>query len=281
MKSLHGGAAAPASNRRNFIGQLATAGAGLALAGCSTYNSTKSAKSTGNWIQLYNGRNLDGWIPKIRYHKMGDNFGDTFRIVDGYITVSYEAYKTFDARYGHLFYHQPFSHYRLRAEYRFIGDQCPGGPDWAFRNNGLMLHGQPPETMPVDQDYPVSIEAQLLGGDGIHPRHNLNVCTPGTNIVMNGKLHTQHCTDSTSKTYHGDQWVTAEVEVHGNDYIRHIMEGVEVLRYEQPQLDERDGNARHLLAMGYPMMLSGGTISVQSESHPTQFRKIELMQLDT
>lgn len=277
MKAPQGGALAHPTSRRQFIGQLASAGAGLALAGCRTES---SARNAGRWIQLYNGRNLDGWIPKIRYHKMGDNFGDTFRIVDGLITVSYEAYKTFDGRYGHLFYHQPFSHYRLRAEYRFIGDQCPGGADWAFRNNGLMLHGQPPESMAVDQDYPVSIEAQLLGGDGIHPRHNLNVCTPGTNIVMNGKLHTQHCTDSTSKTYAGDQWVTAEVEVHGNDYIRHIMEGVEVLRYEQPQLDERDANARRLLATGYPFMLSGGTISVQSESHPTQFRKIELMRLD-
>ncbi|MBI1177249.1 DUF1080 domain-containing protein [bacterium] len=277
MNSPQSGAAVPAFNRRKFLTQITTAGAGLALAGCSTY---KSKKTADNWIQLYNGRNLDGWIPKIRYHKMGDNFGDTFRIVDGYITVSYEAYKTFDERYGHLFYHQPFSHYRLRAEYRFIGDQCPGGAGWAFRNNGLMLHGQTPESMTVDQDYPVSIEAQLLGGDGVHPRHNLNVCTPGTNIVMNGKLHTQHCTDSTSKTYHGDQWVTAEVEVHGNDYIRHIMEGVEVLRYEKPQLDPKDGNAKRLLAMGQPLMLSGGTISVQSESHPTQFRKIEVLPLD-
>lgn len=277
MNSPQGGATAPASSRRNFIGQLATAGAGLALAGCRTAQAQQPSEK---WIQLYNGRNLDGWIPKIRYHKMGDNFGDTFRIVDGYITVSYEAYKTFDERYGHLFFHQPFSHYRLRAEYRFIGDQCPGGAGWAFRNNGLMLHGQTPESMTVDQDYPVSIEAQLLGGDGTHPRHNLNVCTPGTNIVMNGKLHTQHCTDSTSKTYHGDQWVTAEVEVHGNDTIRHIMEGVEVLRYEKPQLDPRDGNAKRLLAMGQPLMLSGGTISVQSESHPTQFRKIEVLPLD-
>lgn len=277
MNSPQGGAAAPAFSRRKFLGQITTVGAGLALAGCSTYQSKSTAE---NWIQLYNGRNLDGWIPKIRYHKMGDNFGETFRIVDGYITVSYEAYKTFDDRYGHLFYRQPFSHYRLRAEYRFIGDQCPGGAGWAFRNNGLMLHGQTPESMTVDQDYPVSIEAQLLGGDGIHPRHNLNVCTPGTNIVMNGKLHTQHCTDSTSKTYHGDQWVTAEVEVHGNDYIRHIMEGVEVLRYEKPQIDPRDGNAKRLLAMGQPLMLSGGTISVQSESHPTQFRKIEVLRLD-
>lgn len=277
MNSPFGGADAPGLNRRNFIGRLAVAGAGLGLIGRST---SESADAAENWIQLFNGRNLDGWIPKIRHHEAGDNFGDTFRVVDGYLTVSYEAYKRFDELYGHLFYQQPFSNYRLRAEYRFIGDQCPGGPGWAVRNNGLMLHGQSPESMTVDQDYPASIEAQLLGGDGTHPRHTLNVCTPGTNIVMKGKLHTQHCTDSTSKTYHGDQWVTAEVEVRGNDYIMHIMEGVEVLRYEKPQLDERDANARRLLEMGYPKMLSKGTISIQSESHPTQFRKIEVLRLE-
>ncbi len=114
-------------------------------------------------------------------------------------------------KFGHLFYKTPFSHYRLRIEYRFVGDQCPGGPSWAFRNSGVMIHGQPPESMRKDQEFPVSIEVQFLGGNGRDKRPTANVCTPGTNIVMGGKLITQHCTDSKAKTYHGDQWVTVEV----------------------------------------------------------------------
>ena len=56
---------------------------------------------------------------------------------------------------------------------------------------------------------------------------------------MNGKLVTPHCNNSTSKTFHGDQWVTVEVEVHGNKLIRHRVNGEKVFEYEQPQLDER------------------------------------------
>ena len=76
--------------------------------------------------------------------------------------------------------------------------------------------------MTKDQDFPVSIEVQFLGGNGKDNRPTGNVCTPGTNIVMKDKLITQHCNDSRSKTYHGNEWVTVEVEVHGNGVIKHI-----------------------------------------------------------
>ncbi len=234
-----------------------------------------------NWIPLFNGTNLDGWIPKIRGHEANDNFGDTFRVEDGLIKVVYDKYDNkFNERFGHLFYHLPFSNYRLRVEYRFVGEQMPDGAGWAFRNSGIMIHGQSPESMTKDQDFPVSIEVQLLGGSGSGERHTANLCTPGTHVVMDGKLHTQHCTDSKSKTYHGDQWVTVEVEVHGNRLIKHIIDGETVIEYTQPQLDEGDANARRLLAEGADRMLSGGSISIQSESHPVQFRKIELLKLE-
>ena len=164
-------------------------------------------------------------------------------------------------------------------EYRFIGDQAKGGPGWAYRNSGIMLHCQDPKTMTKDQDFPVSIEVQLLGGDGKHERTTSNLCTPGTNVVLNGKLFTPHCTSSTSKTYHGDQWVTAEVEVHGNRLIRHLLEGKEVLSYTQPQWDERDAHAK-ALAEKHGLMISEGSISLQSESHPVEFRKVEILVLD-
>lgn len=232
----------------------------------------------GTWIPLFNGENLDGWTPKIRGYATGVNFGNTFRVEHGVLKVGYEAYPTFERRFGHLFYHQPYAHYRLRVEYRFVGEQVPGGPDWAYRNSGIMIHGESPRTMDIDQDFPVSIEIQLLGGNGTDPRTTANLCTPGTNVVMNGELVTRHCTSSTSATYHGDQWVTVEVEVRGNDAIRHLIDGRTVLEYHQPQLDDRDPHARSLARNG-DLMLSGGTISLQSESHPVEFRRVELLPL--
>ena len=234
----------------------------------------------GKWIQLFNGKDLTGWTPKIRHHEAGDNFADTFRVEDGLIKVRYDGYGgKFENRFGHLFYNKPFSHYRLRVEYRFVSEQLPDGPGWAFRNSGLMLHGELPEGMGKDQDFPVSIEVQLLGGKGTGKRTTANLCTPGTNVVRNGKLFTPHCTNSSSETYHGDQWVTVEVEVRGNKVMRHIIDGKTVLEYTNPQLDPRDAHAKSLAKDG-DLMLSSGTISLQSESHPCDFRKVELMVLE-
>ncbi|MEQ8790496.1 MAG: DUF1080 domain-containing protein [Pirellulaceae bacterium] len=234
----------------------------------------------GEWIQLFNGKNLDGWTPKIKGYAAGENFGNTFRVEEGLLKVGYEKYDNFDERFGHLFYQTPYSHYRLRAEYRFVGDQVPGGPGWATRNSGLMIHGESPEEMEKDQSFPTSIEVQLLGGNGKDERANANLCTPGTNVVMGDKLVTRHCTSSTSKTYHDDQWVTVEVEVHGDGVIKHILDGEVVLYYKQPQLDDRDEHAKQLIEKNGGKLLTGGTISLQSESHPIEFRKVELRVLD-
>jgi hypothetical protein len=231
------------------------------------------------WIQLFNGKDLSGWTPKIKGHDLGDNFGNTFRVEDGVLKVSYDEYDNFGGKFGHLFYKEPFSHYVLRLEYRFTGEQCPGGPGWAIRNSGAMLHGESPETMEKDQEFPTSIEVQFLGGNGRQERSTANLCTPGTNVVMKGKLITQHCTSSTSKTYHGDQWVTVEIEVRGNQTIKHVIDGQAVLEYQQPQLDERDAHAKKLAAKRGGIQLSSGTISLQSESHPIEFRKVELKKL--
>ena len=148
--------------------------------------------------------------------------------------MSYDKYERFEDRFGHLFYKAAFSHYRLVAEYRFVGDQAAGGPDWAVRNNGLMLHSQAPATMGVGQDFPISIEVQLLGGlaNG-KPRSTANVCTPGTQIFMNDTMVKGHCRNSTSKTYAGDDWVRVEIEVHGGDRITHVIDGQTVLEYQR------------------------------------------------
>ncbi len=229
---------------------------------------------------MFNGKNLDGWTPKIRYHKTGVNHANTFRVEDGLLTVRYDGYDKFDATFGHLFYKDSFSHYRMRVESRFINEQCEGGPGWALRNSGVMVHGESPATMAVDQEFPVSIEVQLLGGDGEKPRTTANLCTPGTNVVKEGKLFRPHCVNSTSETYHGPQWVTVEIEVRGNEVIKHIVDGKTVLQYTKPQLDDQDAHGKELAEKQGSKMLSKGTISLQSESHPVQFRKVELMVLD-
>ena len=140
------------------------------------------------WIPLFNGKDLTGWVPKITGYDAGANFGDTFRVENGVLQDRLTTSTTrFGGRFGHLFYATPFSHYVIAVEYRFVGEQVKGGPEWAFRNNGVMIHCQAVETMKKDQDFPISIEAQLLGGRGDgSARSTANLCTPGTNVVMNG-----------------------------------------------------------------------------------------------
>ena len=245
------------------------------LCGCAM---EQGEASQNRWISLFNGNNLEGWTVKIAGRELNDNYGNTFRAEDGILKVSYDQYEKFDGKFGHLFYKDKFSDYVLRVQYRFMGDQTLGGPGWAFRNSGIMLHSQSAESMAKDQSFPVSIEAQLLGGNGKDERSTGNVCTPGTHIVMDGQLVTPHCIPSRSKTYHGDQWVTMEVEVHGNSIIRHIVNGQVVLEYERPQLDEKDPDAQKLIVDG-EKMLHEGYIALQAESHPVEFRKVEVLPL--
>jgi len=248
---------------------------GLALLTGMAYSGTQQER----WISLFNGKDLRGWTPKIKGHPLGKNYANTFRVRDGVLAVGYEGYEgDFNDRFGHLFYRHPYSSYILRLEYRFVGEQAKGGPGWAWRNSGVMIHGQPAKTMGKDQDFPVSAEVQLLGGGETGDRPTGNLCTPGTHVVMDGKLVTQHCTNSKSETFRGDQWVQLELEVRGNGVIEHRINGKSVMRYEQVQYDPKDGTAVPLIKDG-KLAISGGTISLQSESHPVEFRKIELRPL--
>ena len=234
----------------------------------------------GKWIQLFNGRDLSGWEPKFTGYPLGENYRNTFRVEDGVLRVSYDRYGTFENEFGHLFYTTPFSHYRLRAEYRFVGEQVADGPDWAFRNNGFMLHCQPPESMGLTQDFPISLEAQLLGGREEGERPTMNLCTPGSNVVIDGELREEHCMNSTSATYRGDEWVTVEMVVRGDSIIHHLVEGDTVLTYGQLRMGGGaiSGYDPDIYVEGKPMQ--SGYIAIQAESHPTEFRKIELMELE-
>ena len=238
------------------------------------------SQSEENWIQLFNGQNLDDWHVKINGYELDDNFGNTFYVEDGMMKVGYGEYDEFGDRFGHIFYNKPFSYYKIAVEYRFVGEQAPNGPGWAYRNSGIMVHCLPPNTMLKDQNFPISIEVQLLGGDGENNRPTANVCTPGTEIEMDGEMVKSHCVNSKSKTYHGDQWVRMEAVVMGDLYISHIMEGEEVIEYTSPQIGGGTVNNFDPSVKEDGKMLTGGFISLQSESHPIEFRKVELLDLE-
>jgi hypothetical protein len=232
------------------------------------------------WVALFDGKSLDGWTPKIAGYETGENFANTFRVENGVLEVGYEGYGgTFKNRFGHLFYKTPFSHYRLAVEYRFVGQQVADGPQWAWANSGVMIHGQPAATMRKDQDFPICIEVQLLGGPATGERTTGNLCTPGTNVVMDGKLVTTHCVNSTSPTLRGDQWVRAEIEAHGSGKVVHKINGQAVLSYEKPQFGGGNVNGHDPAIKKDGELIEGGSISLQSESHPVEFRKVEILNL--
>ncbi len=250
------------------------------LVACSsTQDDGASDAQQKEWTPLFNGQNLDGWTPKVTGHAPGENANNTFRVEDGNLTVRYDEYDTFDDQFGHLVSDTSFSHYVVAAEYRFIGEQAPGGADWATENNGLMLHSQSAETMTRDQDFPISIEVQLLGSAGQDERPTANLCTPGTHVTMADTLTTTHCIDSSSDTYPGSEWVRVEARVLGDSLVEHRVNGTKVLEYTDLQIGggmvanpdssvKQDGTA-----------LSSGRIAIQGESHPTQFRSIEVLNL--
>jgi hypothetical protein len=267
------------SDRITFLAVLSvTCLVVLSLWSVSTVAQNNSDRE--EWLSLFNGKDLNDWIIKIRRHEVGDNFGNTFRVNNGMIEVRYDKYTTFDDQFGHLFYKQPFSHYRLRVEYRFVGEQVPGAPEWAIRNSGAMLHSQDPRTMPAGQDFPISIEFQFLGGlsNGM-ARSTGNMCSPGTNIVYGGKLETRHCINSTSDTFNGDQWVVAEAIVLGDKKITHLINGKSVIEYSEPQIGGGAVSGHNPVIKQDGKRLTEGYIALQSESHPVDFRKVELLNL--
>jgi hypothetical protein len=252
-----------------------------AVPGQSAPQDPQARPDAREWIQLFNGEDLDGWTIKFAKHDLGENVGNTFRVENGLLKVRYDQWTAFAGEFGHIFYRDPFSYYLLAAEYRFVEEQVRGGPDWAVRNNGLMLHSPDPRTMLKDQDFPIALEVQLLGGRGDgRPRTTANLCTPGSHVVLDGKLHTAHCTNSTSMTFDGDQWVRVEVLVHGDELVRHMVNGQTVLEYSKPQIG---GGAVSpvdpaVKVDGTPM--TGGYISLQAETAPIDFRKVELLNLE-
>ena len=247
------------------------------LSACHTQK--KVAKSD-EWIKLFNGRDINDWIVKIHRHPVNVNFGNTFRVENEMIKVRYDQYGDFNDQFGHLYYKTPFSWFHLSLEYRFVGELQKGSPSYTLRNSGVMFHSQDPRTMPVEQDWPISVEMQFLGGlsDG-KPRPTGNMCSPGTDVVYNGEIATSHCISSNSKTYDGDQWVKAELIVFGDSLVTHVINGDTVLRYSKPQIGGGVVNRYDPKIKQDGKLLSSGFIALQSEGQPIDFRNVQLRDL--
>ena len=259
---------------------------GLILASALLYSSCMAQKNAGNatkeeWIQLFNGNDISDWMVKIHHHETGDNYGNTFRVEDGLIKVRYDQYDSFNNRYGHLYFKQPYSYYHLVVEYRFTGIWRKDAPEYTIKNSGVMLHSQDPRTMLREQDWPISVEMQFLAGlgDG-KPRPTGNMCSPGTDVVYNGKIDPRHCINSSSPTYEGEQWIKAEAIVLGDSLITHIINGDTVLQYTHPQIGGGVANNYDPKIKIDGKLLSSGFIALQSEGQEIDFRKVALLNLE-
>ncbi|MDZ4760616.1 MAG: DUF1080 domain-containing protein [Alphaproteobacteria bacterium] len=263
--------------------KLAALAALLGLSACVSAAMTEPTGGTGGWRPLFDGKTLDGWTPKIRGQALAENYRQTFSVKDGAIRVSYENYDQFGERFGHLFYKLPFSAYRLRLQYRFIGETPADTPGWARANSGVMIFAQDPATMALDASFPVSVEAQLLGPAGTTPRTNGNVCSPGTHIVMDGVLTTQHCINSQTPAPPNGDWAVFEIEVTGSGEVIQKIDGAVTISYSDVQLDPDGGMADSkplVQAARGRLALDGGYISLQSEGAPIEFRNIEVLELE-
>ena len=243
-------------------------------------SSTHSSQTTGKWVSLFNGKDINDWIVKIHHHETGENFGNTFRVEDGMIKVRYDQYGDFNEQFGHLYYKTPFSYYHLKFEYRFVGQWMKTAPSYTLLNSGVMFHSQDPYTIPKEQDWPISVEMQLLGGlgDG-KPRPTGNMCSPGTEVMQKGKIVPSHCINSSSKTYDGEQWVNGELIVLGDSLITHIINGDTVLQYSKPQIGGGVVNRYDPKIKIDGKLLSSGFIALQSEGQEIDFRNIRIMDL--
>ena len=258
---------------RNFITTIAST---LAL-------SSPAHAEGGEWVSLFNGKDLTGWTIKIAKRPLGQNYMDTFKVEDGILKVDYDGYGKFDQQYGHLFTNLAYSHYVFRLEYRFVGKMMPDAPHYVNLNSGIMVHAQPPQSMRFDQGFPSSLEMQFLADEGKGPRATGNLCTPGTHVEIDGKLVTQHIVKSSAPTFPACEWVRAEVEVRGNEEVIHRVNGVEVLRYQHPLLDPscKISPASDIVSAGRGMQLGYGHIALQAEGQPVWFRNIKIKSLET
>jgi len=245
--------------------------------------SCESNDDSSEWISLFDGKSLDGWEMKIAGYELNDNYKNTFRIGDGTIKVTYDDYDSFDRNFGHIFYtKKKFKNYHLKLDYRFYGKHVNlftnENDAWNYKNSGVMLHSEHPNQMFIDQGFPVSIEGQFLGGSGVNDRPTLNMCSPGTEVDIDGTQAMQHCVNSTSKTIHTEEWVSVEFLVFSDSIVHHIVDKDTVMSYSNIRYGGTYLSENFTDKVGDP--LKEGYISLQSEGHPIEFKNIRVKELD-
>ncbi len=261
-----------------YVGCILIIVTGTFYTGCFT---AKNNAGRQEWIKLFNGKDINDWTVKIHHHEVGEDTANTFRVEDGIIKVRYDKYDKFNEQYGHLYYKQPFSYYHLAFEYRITGEWRKDAPSYTIKNSGVMFHSQDPGTMLREQDWPISVEFQLLSGLGNGaPRPTGNMCSPGTDVVYKGKIDPRHCIESSSKTYPNDEWIKAELIVLGDSLVTHIINGDTVLQYSKPQIGGGVANRYDPKMKQDGKPLTAGFIALQSEGQPVDFRKVELLNLE-
>lgn len=254
---------------------------------CAGYSCTQSTQTQNtqtndneDWEILFNGKDLDGWIVKIHHHEVGDNYANTFRVIDGKIQVNYSDYKEFNERYGHLFYQKPFSSFHLKFEYKFTDQWMKDAPLYTYRNSGIMFHSQDPKTILKEQDWPISVEYQMLAREEEGKlRPTGNMCSPGTDIIYEGKIDPRHCISSSSQTYQWDEWVRGELIVFGDSLIIHKVNGDTVLQYSKPQIGGDVANRYDPTIKIDGKPLKEGYIGLQAEGQGIEFREIKIKNL--
>lgn len=247
----------------------------FALIITSSCNKTKENE----WKSLFNGKNLDNWVVKVHKYELGDNYANTFRVKNGIIQVNYDGYEKFEERFAHLFYNKSFSSFHLKFEYRFTDQWLKDAPIFTFRNSGIMFHSQAPETILKNQNWPISVEYQLLADEGKGERQTANMCSPGTEVIFNNEIDPRHCIRSNSKTYKWDDWVSGEIIVYKDSLITHIVNGNKVLQYTKPHIGGSvvKGFDPAIKIDGKP--LTEGYIGLQSEGQGVEFRELKIKEL--
>ncbi len=250
------------------------------LACCLFYGLVSCENQKNEWQSLFNGKDLEGWAAKFHHHKYGDNYGDTFRVVDEKIQVNYDKYTKFNNRFGHLFYKEPFSSYHLKFEYRFTDQWMDDAPGYAYRNSGIMFHSQDPKTILKEQDWPISVEYQMLADAGEGARPTGNMCSPGTEVFYKGEMDPRHCISSSSDTYAWDEWVKADLIVYGDSLVIHKVNGKTVLEYTRPQIGGGVANGYDLAIKIDGKALTKGYIALQAEGQGVEFKNIKIRKIN-
>ena len=219
------------------------------------------------WKQLFNGKDLNDW----NYHFSGYDYNvnpfNTLKVENGLLKVDYSGYERWNGEFGHFAREEIYSHFLYAVEYRFVGDQTLGGPGWAFRNNGIMFHSEPMSSMTKNQDFPISVEAQLLQrGSEENPKGVINLCNGASKTTAK---ETPNCSQefASISLNHKNDWIRAEVLVFADSLAKFILNG------------DTLGVFTNFKYADSGKSIKEGRIARQAETHNTHFRKIEIVNL--